>query len=1051
MCRPPRVMIWALVFALFCFVTGSSPAADVTSTWDGTDGVWSDSTKWDSALFPNNGNAGLTYDAVIAAGAVDVDQPIGIDALLFTGGTISGADALTLSSLTWTGGSFTGTGLVTVGGGLWGSNVFNTLLLEGTTMRLAGNVDWAGDHISYNSTVGTLEVAAGTTLTRADGTIYGFGAGQTYDLYANVLVEAGATFRHDDTGVTVLRETFTNDGALQVDRGTVQIGAGFTNFDALTGTLTGGQYEVTSTFQFDSANIVTNRAKLVLVGPGSSITDLASVDALGNLAMNDTGATLELHNGRSLWTTAALTNRGTISLFGGSLNSSSTITTTAGSTLSGFGSVLKRPNNAGRIQAAGGTLNLPLGVQGTGILEASAGGTLDVSAGASGSTTGSLILQAGGGLTLGARTVIVSSDFDNRNAGSANAYNPRAGVSGTGSINSSVAKTQSLSGAVTGGTTAMPSIALGSVRIGVSGQNAASAAFRVNNSAGGPSLRGAVKSSGNGANLVGDSQFAIVGGPRDFGPVAPSGQSEEFSVSFTGVTPGSVTRTLAVVNNFDNVANQTVSVTAAAYSPATPNITPAALALGDFHVGQPAQQAIAISNATPVGAFSESLVATASATGGGVSVTGGPTVTVAPGATNSTIGVAVSTATAGAKSGSVNIARKSTGAVGLADLDLGSQAIPVSATVYRLAQPVIQSAQPINFGIVHVGDVVSPVGVAVQNSAAADGFSERLDATLGPAPTGFTASGSGVDNLNAGAMNSTGLLVGINTSIPRTINGSINVNFTSDGVGINSLGQTALASQSVTLAGTVNAYADPNLVKTGGVGTLTEATPNSFVLDLGGVRRGGAALQMTFSVANAVAAPADTLAGTWTIGSGPFSLSGFGAVNGLAPGASSSALSVLLGTAAAGQFAHAVSFAPRSQNGSGYDGAMAPLSLLIKGAIFQDADFNEDLAVNGADLALWRNGFGTPSGATHSQGDADLNGAVSGADLLIWQRQYSPSLAAVTTAAVPEPGAIVLALLCVATLAAFRPIRRADPCFVQGETLRAEVLPSEAVFPPQNR
>ena len=79
------------------------------------------------------------------------------------------------------------------------------------------------------------------------------------------------------------------------------------------------------------------------------------------------------------------------------------------------------------------------------------------------------------------------------------------------------------------------------------------------------------------------------------------------------------------------------------------------------------------------------------------------------------------------------------------------------------------------------------------------------------------------------------------------------------------------------------------------------------------------------------------------------------------------------------------------------------------------ADFNEDGVLDGADLAVWTTGFGTPSLATHMQGDANADGAVDGADFLIWQRQLGSSAPAVTAnAPVPEPTTSMLVIVAAA-------------------------------------
>ena len=83
----------------------------------------------------------------------------------------------------------------------------------------------------------------------------------------------------------------------------------------------------------------------------------------------------------------------------------------------------------------------------------------------------------------------------------------------------------------------------------------------------------------------------------------------------------------------------------------------------------------------------------------------------------------------------------------------------------------------------------------------------------------------------------------------------------------------------------------------------------------------------------------------------------------------------------------------------------APGQALVGGVLFVpgapiDADFNNDLAVNAADLAVWEANYGGP--ATDATGDANSDGVASGFDFLAWQRQFTgnPGLAA---SAVPEP------------------------------------------------
>ncbi|MBX3435521.1 MAG: hypothetical protein KF847_19565 [Pirellulales bacterium] len=104
----------------------------------------------------------------------------------------------------------------------------------------------------------------------------------------------------------------------------------------------------------------------------------------------------------------------------------------------------------------------------------------------------------------------------------------------------------------------------------------------------------------------------------------------------------------------------------------------------------------------------------------------------------------------------------------------------------------------------------------------------------------------------------------------------------------------------------------------------------------------------------------------------------------------------------------------------GDDGAIfKDFTVTVGGAPTDNADFNGDGTVDGADLLTWQRGFG--SGATAAEGDADGNGMVNGADLAIWNAQYGgPPAGGAVAAAAPEPGAAVLAALAGGALLACR-------------------------------
>lgn len=86
-----------------------------------------------------------------------------------------------------------------------------------------------------------------------------------------------------------------------------------------------------------------------------------------------------------------------------------------------------------------------------------------------------------------------------------------------------------------------------------------------------------------------------------------------------------------------------------------------------------------------------------------------------------------------------------------------------------------------------------------------------------------------------------------------------------------------------------------------------------------------------------------------------------------------------------------------------------------------DADFNGDGLVDGADFLIWQRGFGLSAQTDKSLGDADGDGNVNDADLIVWKDQFGTStLPPAPVSAVPEPGALALAALALGGIAARR-------------------------------
>ena len=96
----PRT-IWLLaVIVLLGFAPRLVFAQPIDSIWSGATDIWSNSGQWSTADFPNNGNGGQDYNAIVNGGNVTMDVDAVIEALTLTAGTINGGGFnLTMNAL----------------------------------------------------------------------------------------------------------------------------------------------------------------------------------------------------------------------------------------------------------------------------------------------------------------------------------------------------------------------------------------------------------------------------------------------------------------------------------------------------------------------------------------------------------------------------------------------------------------------------------------------------------------------------------------------------------------------------------------------------------------------------------------------------------------------------------------------------------------------------------------------------------------------------------------------------------------------------------------
>ncbi|MGE3482739.1 MAG: beta strand repeat-containing protein, partial [Gammaproteobacteria bacterium] len=768
------------------------------------------------------------------------------------------------------------------------------------------------------------------------------------------------TYRKTENVTTTIGTVFDNAGTVEVEAGTLQF-----NGDVIQhvgNTLTGGTWRIRGTGALTlnepgAQNIVTSQVDVTLDGAAASF---ARIDSL----TTNQGA-FRVLGARNFSAAGPFTNSGILQLGGGTF-SAPALSNLAGGEIFGFGTVTPQILNSGIVRANGGNLFVAGGVDGqSGTLQSDPGATLTLGAASDGD-----FLINGGALDTGGFNVTVSQDYTNANFGIGNGFDARANVLGTGQILAAGDVAQRLTGALADGTTATPILAFGNLHVG----DIATETFRVaNTGTTGPSLRGALQTTVNGGQIT-DGRLSGSGvTAANFGPLAVGTESAEFSVTFSGTTAGAlIDQRVAVVNNFDNVAGQVLSVTGAVYRLAEAGAL-ADIVFGNVHVGDVVSRTVTLSNAAANDGFSESLSAVFESTTEPRFITSGSVTRLAAGATDDTsLVVGLDTGTAGAYSGTVQLRLSSDGAgsseLGLTDLGLRAIGVSTNIGVYRFAEGAITDAEPVDLGAYRVGDLATLRGLAIGNIAANDGFSERLDARVVGLDPGFQSTGE-VSLLGAGEVDTTSLQVRVDTATAGIKSGVADIAFVSNGAGTSLLGETARGSREVALAGRVYAPA--------------VATVEASAIDFGIVHVGDSIGARNLSVRNDAAGElTDTLRGEIVTTPSGFTGTGSLGAGGLAAGASSDALTIALDTTVAGVFGGTATLAFASHNPELSDVDLGEFSVSLAAQVNQFANPVFGYAGAGAfsaDGSTLTVDFGTlVQGAPGVAGTLQLSNLVSG-------------------------------------------------------------------------
>ncbi|TLD45126.1 MAG: hypothetical protein FAZ92_02600 [Accumulibacter sp.] len=526
-----------------------------------------------------------------------------------------------------------------------------------------------------------------------------------------------------------------------------------------------------------------------------------------------------------------------------------------------------------------------------------------------GNTQGRLVMgAAGSAINIGTGNLIINNDYTNAGAGTGNSFNRRAGVTGTGQVRAGGDVAQVISGAgVTGGNTTNATLTIGNVRVGSNTFN-----YQIGNSGStGPTLRGAVQTAANGGNIS-DARLSGSGvTAANYNAGAPGANSGDLAVVFNAASAGALAplagQVLNLRSNFENIADQKLNIVlaggAAAYNAAIGNAgTPVTVA--NQRVGGSNTAAITVSNTAAAGPFSEDLNASFSGSSGQAAISGGNIVGLLAGQGNSTtMGARVDTSSAGDKTGTVSLAYETAGKVngvsnGLGTASAGSQVVAVSGKVYQLAAGSLQTG-PLNFGTLQVGQQVSQSLVVRNTASGAAGYVEDLNASFG-ASGNSQISGSGALNGILAGTDSTAtngaMTVTVTGATAGALNSSIAVNYfsagavnnVSNGLGVLAVGSENFAvNGSITTTGTVINQASPQI--------------NTPAVTVAARRVGDAAATATVSVTNVAGAPPQAALNA-SISSGGAPVTASGSFNLLDPGATSSALTVGLNTAVAGNY-----------------------------------------------------------------------------------------------------------------------------------------------------
>ncbi len=282
-------LLVALVLVHVC--SFEAAAFDVSSSWNNSTGLWTDASSWSTTDYPDNGNGGLDYRAIVSGGTVTVDVDVTVDEFRQTGGTVS-ADSSVLTvvdALTFTAGTISGAGQIVAA-----STASLTIDSNGNVPRIGGGgtlvnegaAAWSPADPQQIDIDGTFQ-NDGTFTTNSDSLLRVQGSG-SFENNGMFLKQGAGTFDFSFNEPT----PFNNNGTVDIQQGRLQLRGGAHTGDFQIAA--GASLRSSASQSFSAASDITGDGQFVLAG-GTTTTD-GQLSPTGGVSISGSNSTLDVNS-----------------------------------------------------------------------------------------------------------------------------------------------------------------------------------------------------------------------------------------------------------------------------------------------------------------------------------------------------------------------------------------------------------------------------------------------------------------------------------------------------------------------------------------------------------------------------------------------------------------------------------------------------------------------------------------------------------------------------------------------------------------------------------